>query len=232
MSSRDEMIAQAEEKIASGFSCIKMKIGAIEKKDELEVIRHIKSAHPSVIIRVDANGGLSRWKDVNKTKADISFALSFMEELANLNVHSIEQPIWANEDDYAELCASTALPIALDEQLIPCVTMEEKRQILEHIKPAHIILKPTLLGGLRQCTEWISLAESTGIGWWVTSALESNVGLNVIAQWLATQDFIVHQGLGTGGLFHNNINSPLEVKGGQLSFNPIQSFQFNGILDP
>lgn len=231
MSTKAEMIHQAENKIANGFTCIKMKVGAIEMDEELDVIRHIRKNHPGIEIRVDANGGLSRWKDDQKSKLDLSFAISFMEALAELKVHSIEQPIFGSPEEYAELCSKKILPVALDEQLIPIISKDERKELLQTICPEFIILKPSLLGGLSECEEWIAIAEEKNIKWWITSALESNLGLNAIAQWTATQKLSMPQGLGTGSLFENNIPSPLKIENGELCYDRVTSFDLGIIFD-
>lgn len=154
---------------------------------------------------MDANGAFSPHE-----------ALKKLEKLAELEMHSIEQPIPSgNWDDMNRLCESTPLPIALDEELIG---VEEKEALLDRIKPQHIILKPTLVGGILETQEWIRLAEERGMGWWMTSALESNIGLNSIAQLASTFDPKIPQGLGTGKLYHNNLNSPLEISAGFIRY--------------
>ncbi len=203
---------QISTKIAEGFTCIKLKIGAIDFRKEIALLESIrKDFEPKEIeIRVDANGSF-----LPKN------ALVKMEELSKYCIHSIEQPIKQGQlENMAHLCANSSLPIALDEELIGINEFHEKQRLLETIKPNYIILKPTLIGGFTSCDEWIQLAEEHSIGWWITSALESNIGLNAIAQYVATKKTNLPQGLGTGGLFTNNIASPLEVKKGQLSYHP------------
>lgn len=205
------MKAQLEEKLAHGFRCIKLKIGAIDFEKELGLLRFIRQHFDenTIEIRVDANGAFSS-----------NEALYKLNQLAGYKIHSIEQPIAKNQHDrMAELCKSTPFPIALDEELIGIFTVEEKRKVLQKIKPQYIILKPSLLGGFKGTKEWITLAEELGIGWWITSALESNIGLNAIAQWTFTLNNPLPQGLGTGGLYTNNIACPLEVKNGELCYN-------------
>jgi O-succinylbenzoate synthase len=202
------MKEQIEEKLAQGFRCIKLKIGAIDFDKEMQLLRFIRKnfTPEQVEIRVDANGAF----DKNK-------ALDKLNQLSEFKLHSIEQPIQKNHTDrMAELCKITPFPIALDEELIGVFTVEEKEQLLKKIKPQYIILKPSFVGGFRGTQEWISLAEKHKIGWWITSALESNIGLNAIAQWTFLQHNSMPQGLGTGALYTNNFDCPLEVSQGQL----------------
>lgn len=205
------MKAQIDEKIDQGFDCIKLKIGALDFKKELSLLRGIRESFDSdqMILRVDANGAFSPLEALSKLKA-----------LSELEIHSIEQPIAARQPKALQkLCAMTPLPIALDEELIGVIEKEDRRALLDEIMPQYLILKPTLLGGFQSCEQWIELAEQRSIGWWVTSALESNIGLNAIAQWTFSLGVKNHQGLGTGGLFTNNFESHLEVRKGYLNFN-------------
>ena len=204
------MKQQIKDKLTSGFSCIKLKIGAIDFDKELELMRSIRQEFDAdtIEIRVDANGAFKP-----------NEALEKLKRLSDYNLHSIEQPIRQGQvGDMAQLCSETPLPIALDEELIGVFSVTEKQFLLQTIKPQYIILKPTLVGGFKGSQEWIALAESNQIGWWVTSALESNIGLNAIAQWTYTLESQLPQGLGTGGLFTNNIQSPLVVDSGQLVY--------------
>ena len=206
------MKAQIEEKLAQGFNCIKLKIGAIDFEKELELLRFIRQNYDAktIEIRVDANGGFTSKE-----------ALVKLNQLSEFELHSIEQPIQKNQtDSMSELCKLTHFPIALDEELIGVFNHAEKEELLQKIKPQYIILKPSLVGGFRGSSEWISLAKKYNIGWWITSALESNIGLNAIAQWTFLQNNPMPQGLGTGGLYTNNFDCPLEVKNGQLIYNP------------
>jgi O-succinylbenzoate synthase len=208
MGNPDFMQQQIEEKLASGFHCIKLKIGAIDFEKELELLRFIRSKFDAKIIeiRVDANGAFSS-----------ESALYKINQLSEFKIHSIEQPIAKNQhDSMAVLVNSTSIPIALDEELIGVFSMEEKESLLQKIRPQFIILKPSLVGGFRGCSEWISLAEKHQIRWWITSALESNIGLNAIAQWTFLQQNLMPQGLGTGGLYTNNFDCPLMVSNGRL----------------
>ena len=202
------MQQQIREKLSQGFHCIKMKIGAIDFETEYQLLKNIRQEYaPSDIeLRVDANGAFSPLEALEKLK-----------RLSDLEIHSIEQPIRAGQyEQMARLCEASPLPIALDEELIGVACPERKKEILQWIRPAYIILKPSLIGGYRGSEEWIDLAEKQGIGWWVTSALEGNVGLSAIAQWTYTLKNPLPQGLGTGSLYTNNFPSSLEVKNGGL----------------
>lgn len=205
MGDYEYMYRQIEAKMAAGFRCIKLKIGAIDFDSELELLRHIRRhfSREEVELRVDANGAFTPQN-----------ALHRLERLSTLDLHSIEQPIRAGQwNEMARICRETPLPVALDEELIGCNDPTLKQQLLEHIRPQYIILKPSLHGAMTGCEEWIRLAEERNIGWWITSALESNIGLNAIAQWCATLDNPRPQGLGTGALFTDNVAMPLEVRG-------------------
>lgn len=205
------MKQQIEEKLADGFRCIKLKIGAIDFEKELQLLRFIRDnfTEDQIEIRVDANGAFNSLD-----------ALYKLNQLSEFKLHSIEQPIAKNNtDSMAELCKTTPFPIALDEELIGVFTTQEKEELLQKIKPQYIILKPSFIGGFRGTTEWISLAKKYNIGWWITSALESNIGLNAIAQWTFLQHNEMPQGLGTGALYTNNFDCPLEVAQGQLWYN-------------
>jgi o-succinylbenzoate synthase len=203
------MEEQIQEKLEKGFHCIKLKIG-VDWKSEHIILQKLreKFSKDQLELRVDANGGF------NKDEAVI-----VLQQLADLNIHSIEQPIKAgNWNDMAELCAKTPTPIALDEELIGIIDSTKKKQLLEVIKPQYIILKPALVGGFSGSDEWISLAENQNIDWWITSALESNIGLNAIAQYTFTKKNPMPQGLGTGALFVNNFESDLELRNELLWF--------------
>ncbi|WP_028904516.1 o-succinylbenzoate synthase [Prevotella sp. P6B4] len=211
MGNYEEMLQRLEEKLKLGFRCVKLKIGAIDFNKEFDLVKRIREhfSHHEVELRVDANGGFS-----------FDEALYKLELLSQYNIHSIEQPIrqgqWAN---MAELCRESPLPIALDEELIGVNDPEMKRHMLNMIKPRYIILKPSLHGGMMGCWEWIDIARDLGVGSWITSALESNIGLNAIAQFASSvySDHItMPQGLGTGQLFTDNIDMPLEIRGDQL----------------
>lgn len=202
------MKEQIEEKLATGFRCVKLKIGAIDFEKELQLLRYIRAnfSPEQVEIRVDANGAF-----------DKNEALDKLIQLSEFKLHSIEQPIAKNNTDrMSELCKTSPFPIALDEELIGVFSGSDKEALLQKIKPQYIILKPSFVGGFRGTQEWISLAQKHQIGWWITSALESNIGLNAIAQWTFLQHNLMPQGLGTGALYTNNFDCPLKVDQGQL----------------
>src|SRR5690606_9836442 len=213
------MKEQISEKLKQGFTCIKMKIGAIDFKTELELLKSIRKEFSAseVELRVDANGAFSKNEALEKLKV-----------LSDLKLHSIEQPIKQGQwQEMARLCEETPLPIALDEELIGVFSEEEKSNLLDTIKPQFIILKPSLIGGFRGSDSWIKLGEKHNAGWWITSALESNVGLNAISQYTFTKNSKLPQGLGTGSLYTNNIDSPLQVSKGELKYDPSKVWNFN-----
>ena len=202
------MKRQIEEKIEQGFRCIKMKIGAIDFEKEKALLRFIRQNFDAetMEIRVDANGAFSE-----------NEALDKINQITGFQIHSIEQPIQKNKTDtMSVLCKNTQLPIALDEELIGVFSLADKEALLQKVRPQYIILKPSFIGGFRGTSEWIALAEKYQIGWWITSALESNIGLNAIAQFTFLQNNPMPQGLGTGALYTNNFESPLQVAQGQL----------------
>jgi o-succinylbenzoate synthase len=222
MGSKEFMLQQIDKKLEEGYRCIKIKIGAIEFAKECEVLEYIRSKFDikDLTIRVDANGAFT----FEEAKAKL-------EILSHYGIHSIEQPIQPKQiSKMGELVKMKILPIALDEELIGINSKEEKIKLLETINPPYIILKPTLHGGLLSCREWIDLAEKRGIGWWITSALESNIGLNAIAQFTAQYPVKTPQGLGTGQLYTNNINSPLEIENGLLKYNINKGFDLTAIF--
>lgn len=211
MGTYEEMLQRMEQKLAQGFRCVKLKIGAIDFERELDLVKRIRDrfSHREVELRLDANGGFKPEE-----------ALYKLELLSQYAIHSIEQPVkprqWAL---MAELCRDAPLPIALDEELIGVNDYEQKRQMLRIIKPAYIVLKPSLHGGMAGCREWIEIANEEGIGSWITSALESNIGLNAIAQFCSEvygDHITMPQGLGTGQLFVDNIDMPLQIRGNEL----------------
>lgn len=215
MGNHEEMLDRLEEKLEAGFSCVKFKIGAIDWRSEIDMIEAVRRRYDRnrVEIRVDANGAF-----------DMDRALPRLRHLADLDVHSIEQPIKAGQPALMQfLCQVSPLPIALDEELIGKFTTEQKTAMLDAIMPQYIVIKPTLTGGYSGAEEWIRLAGERNIGWWITSSLESNIGLNALAQWVATLDTTMPQGLGTGALFTNNLDSPVYLHGDKLSYNPEQS---------
>lgn len=214
MGTFDEMFQRLEAKLKAGFHCVKLKIGAIDFEKELRLIQHIRQhfSRKEVELRVDANGGFTP-----------DNAMQRLEALAKYDIHSIEQPIRQHQwMEMARLCKNSPLPIALDEELIGVNDLTEKNQLLDTIQPQYIILKPSLHGGISGTREWIKLAKERGIGSWMTSALESNIGLNAIAQLTADiygPHITMAQGLGTGQLFSDNIPMPLEIRGEQLWVN-------------
>ncbi len=218
MGDKTFMNQQIKQKIADGFHCIKMKIGAIDFQTELDILKGIRQnfSESDIEIRVDANGAFST-----------DSALEKLKRLSDFQLHSIEQPIQPKQwDQMAKLCENTPLPIALDEELIGVFNDETKQNLLKTINPQYIILKPSFIGGFKGSNTWISLAEKQNIGWWITSALESNVGLNGIAQYTYLKQNPMPQGLGTGSLFTNNITAPLQVKNGTLQYNTNLNWKF------
>ncbi|WP_348797202.1 o-succinylbenzoate synthase [Flavobacterium adhaerens] len=216
------MKQQIEEKLADGYKCVKLKIGAIDFNKELQLLRFIRQNFTSeqIEIRVDANGAFI-YKE----------ALIKLNQLSDLEIHSIEQPIKQKQpDSMSELCKVTPFPIALDEELIGVFTKTEKEKLLIKIKPQYIILKPSFIGGFKGSYEWITLANKHNIGWWITSALESNIGLNAIAQWTYTLNNPMPQGLGTGALYTNNFDCPLQVIQGHLRYDPKTDWNTNGLI--
>ncbi len=202
---------QIEAKLSAGYSCIKMKIGLENFEEEFRILQQLRSRFSAkeLILRVDANGAFPKEN-----------AISYLDKLAELDLHSIEQPIKAgNWEEMSDLCSITKLPIALDEELIGIYEIKQKINLLEKIKPQFIILKPSLHGGIFGTQEWIKLAEERNIPWWMTSALESNIGLNAIAQLTSTYENNLHQGLGTGSLYVENSPTNLEIIKGEMIYN-------------
>ena len=215
------MQQQIEEKIQAGYTTLKLKIGAVDFEQELALLASVRERFSAdqITLRVDANGAFSPGEAMQK-----------LERLAKFDLHSIEQPIRAGQADaLADLCCHSPVPIALDEELIGTMEYVEKFRLLKRIQPQYIVLKPSLLGGLYHCDAWIESASRLGIGWWVTSALESNIGLNAIAQYAAQFKNPIPQGLGTGQLYHNNFDSPLTVEGGQLRYDPAAPWNLTGL---
>jgi O-succinylbenzoate synthase len=219
MGDKTFMQEQLEEKISHGYDCIKLKIGAIDFDTEIKLIESIRDrfSPEQITIRVDANGAFGFQEAKEKLKI-----------LSRYSLHSIEQPIKAGQpEEMRQLCVDTPLPIALDEELIGIKTWEEKSKLLEFIRPQYIILKPTLVGGIGMSREWILIAESWNIKWWMTSALESNIGLNAISQFTSTLNVSMPQGLGTGQLYSNNIHAPLSIKKGRLYYDPSKTWDLS-----
>ncbi|MBR5844581.1 MAG: o-succinylbenzoate synthase [Bacteroidaceae bacterium] len=220
MGDKATMLRRIEEKLNAGFRCVKLKIGAIDFDAELDLLRMVRNrfSRNEIELRVDANGAFAPTEAPRK-----------LEALSHYDLHSIEQPIKAGLwEDMARLCACTPIPIALDEELVACrkVTPELAAQMLDTIKPQYIILKPSLTGGLSGTNEWIKAANARSIGWWITSALESNVGLAAIARYTASLHTTMPQGLGTGALYTNNISSPLCQEGEVLTYRPQGEWQY------
>ncbi len=213
------MSKQISAKLNEGFRCIKMKIGAINFETELELLKNIRQEFSAseIEIRVDANGAFNPKNTLEKLK-----------QLSDLDLHSIEQPIAVKQwDQMAYLCEKSPLDIALDEELIGVFSNQDKQALLQHIKPQYIILKPSFIGGFKGSDSWIELAQANNIQWWVTSALESNVGLNAISQYTFTKNSTLPQGIGTGSLYTNNIASALQIKKGTLCYNPTKKWNLN-----
>ncbi|MEO0573256.1 MAG: o-succinylbenzoate synthase [Bacteroidota bacterium] len=222
MGDKDYMFGQIKQKLKSGFSCIKLKIGAIDFKSEMDLLAYIRGqfSKDDIEIRVDANGAF-----------DPESALDKLKVLADLDIHSIEQPVKQGQwQEMAYLCKNSPIPIALDEELIGIIDVTKRQKLLQTIQPQYIILKPSLVGGFKESEQWINLAEKDKMGWWITSALESNIGLNALAQWTFTLNNKLPQGLGTGSLFTNNFDSPLDVQGGNLFYRKHLPWQ-NNLMD-
>ena len=219
MGDKDFMSRQITSKLNEGFGCIKMKIGAINFDAELALLKSIRQEFSAseIEIRVDANGAFNPQNALEKLK-----------QLSDLDLHSIEQPIAVKQwDQMAYLCEKTPLDIALDEELIGVFSNQDKQRLLNHINPQYIILKPSFIGGFKGSDSWIELSQANNVQWWVTSALESNVGLNAISQYTFTKNSTLPQGLGTGSLYTNNIASALQITKGTLCYNPTKKWNFN-----
>ncbi len=217
------MFSRLEQKINEGFKCIKIKIGGIEFDREVDLIRHIRDCYSNqqLTIRLDANGSFSS-----------STALNQLEILARYDIHSIEQPIRAGQwDKMKDISRNSPIPIALDEELIGNMNYDQRNFLLDGTEPSYIVLKPSLHGGFSTCDEWIKDAVARGIDWWATSALESNIGLNAIAQWVSQKNIFTAQGLGTGGLYTNNFLSPISVNQGSLIYTADGKWDENTIMN-
>lgn len=216
MSAKEEMLQQVYHKVEAGFDCIKIKVGALDFDAECELLREIRSHFPPehIQLRLDANGAFEPETAYDK-----------MQRLSGFRIHSVEQPIRPGQPEVlAELCAKSPIPIALDEELIGQHSRSEKQALLHTVMPHYIVLKPTLLGGLKACQEWMALASELNISSWITSALESNIGLNILSQWASTLSLSLHQGLGTGQLYQANFPSPLRVSNGHLRYDPARNW--------
>ncbi|MFY0625075.1 MAG: o-succinylbenzoate synthase [Reichenbachiella sp.] len=215
------MQKQIEEKIKNGFKCIKIKIGAIDFDTECKILKSIRKKYKvnELTLRVDANGAFKTQEVLKK-----------LEVLDQFDLHSIEQPIMPHQLQSLKLvCQKSNIPVALDEELIGVFSLKEKKELLDATNPQFIVLKPSLLGGFRSTKEWIELAEERNIGWWITSALESNIGLNAICQFTAEYDVSMHQGLGTGQLYENNFHSPLVIRGEEIFYHQDLSWDHSSL---
>lgn len=222
MGSFDHMWQQVVQKIKEGYGCIKIKIGALDFESECDLLKKIRGDYSKneIVIKLDANGAFQPKE-----------ALTKLERMEEFDIHSIEQPIKAGQTELMkELCAKSPVAITLDEELIGITSGAGKANLLEEIRPAYLVLKPSLLGGFKATEEWIGLAEEMKIGWWLTSALESNIGLNAISQFAASYPLTNLQGLGTGQLYHNNIPSPLVVNGGFIFYDAELPWDLSGII--
>ncbi|MDF1574911.1 MAG: o-succinylbenzoate synthase [Bacteroidales bacterium] len=221
MGSKAFMISQIRKKMQLGFRVLKLKVGSLDFSEELELLRWIRTEFGLVDleIRLDANGA---WEPGE--------ALEKMEQFSRFSIHSVEQPIAPGQkEELAGLCAGSAIPVALDEELIGISDAKQRHLLLEAVKPAYLVLKPGLLGGFSVTSHWIALAGEYGAGWWITSALESSIGLNAIAQWTWQRGVSLHQGLGTGALYTNNIASPLQMSGDRLWYRPEVPWNLNPV---
>ena len=218
MGGLDVMLQQVSIKIEEGFTCIKVKIGGLNFEKELDILQFVRRKYfrDVITIRLDANGAFKSDQVLNK-----------LMNLAQYDIHSIEQPIKAGSSFLAELCRVSPIPVALDEELIGVVTRQARIELLDKVKPQFLVLKPTLHGGFYGCAEWIDLAKERAIGWWVTSAMESNVGLNALGQFASNYELPLPQGLGTGTIFKDNIPSPIEIQKGHLVYNTQETWDLS-----
>lgn len=208
MGDLDFMKSQIKEKLDEGFKCIKLKVGAIDFETELSILKELRTISSELIIRLDANGAFP-----------VNEVLLKLKKLAAFGIHSIEQPILPMQPEALEIvCKKSEVPIALDEELIWIRNENERLKLLQEIRPHYLVLKPTLHGGFASVKNWIDLAEIQGIGWWITSYLESNIGLNAIAQFASNYEIKDYQGLGTGSLYANNIISPIQIEKGYFKY--------------
>ncbi len=221
MADMDLMLQQIAIKIHDGFRCIKMKVGGLNFEKECDILHYVRKKYfrDDITIRLDANGAFK-----------VDDCLYKLKELSKFNIHSIEQPIKQGQRELLrEISAQSPIPIAIDEELIGVHGYEQKRALLQEVSVPYLILKPSLHGGLNSCMEWIELAHEMKMGWWITSALESNIGLNAICQFTAQYPTTTPQGLGTGQLYDNNIPSPLQVKEGFISKSPLQDWDLSSL---
>lgn len=216
MGDKATMAKRIAEKLDAGFKVLKLKIGGIDFEDEIALLESVRRRFsPSDLeIRADANGAFTPQNCMKR-----------LERLAAFGLHSLEQPIRAGQPEtMAAVCAASPVPIALDEELIGCRTLEESIALVKEISPAYLVLKPALCGGFRGADNYIFAADMCGIGWWATSALESDIGLYAIARWLSHKNIVMPQGLGTGQLYHNNIPSPLYMCNASICCDPYGSW--------
>ena len=220
MGDMDFMMDQINKKIAAGFTCIKLKVGGLDFERECDILDYIRKRYfrQDITVRLDANGAFK--------PDDVLYRL---DELQKFRIHSIEQPIRAGLEEMEELCRKSPIPVAFDEELIGKNAYADRRQLLDRLKPAFVVVKPSLHGGMRGTEEWIRLAEERGMGWWITSALESSIGLNAICQLTANFQPRIPQGLGTGGIYSNNVASPLSVRDGKILYNGLAEW---GVVQP
>ncbi|WP_276374363.1 o-succinylbenzoate synthase [Chryseolinea sp. H1M3-3] len=217
----DFMIQQVHQKIQQGFKCIKLKVGGLDFDKECQVLKDIRRQYgpEQITLRLDANGAFHP-----------NEALEKLTRLNQFAIHSIEQPIKQGQEEMVDICRHSPIPVALDEELIGYESGERKTELLRRLRPQYIILKPTLHGGLTGCREWIATAEKQGIGWWITSALESNIGLNAICQFTANYPINLPHGLGTGAIYQNNIVSPLTVENGNIYLNSNKGWDVQNLI--
>ena len=218
MGDMDFLMDQINRKVEQGFRCLKLKVGGLNFERECDVLHYIRKKYfrENITIRLDANGGF---------KTDE--VLYNLGELARFDVHSIEQPLKPGMEAMEELCRKSPIPVAFDEELIGIETPADKVSLLKRLKPRFIVLKPSLHGGISGCEEWIRIAGELNIGWWMTSALESSIGLNAICQFTANYNPSIPQGLGTGAIYENNIPSPLKVSGGKIFYDTSSAWAEN-----
>jgi o-succinylbenzoate synthase len=220
MGDMDFTMGQINTKIGEGYRCIKLKVGGLDFDRECDVLHYIRKRYfrEDITIRLDANGAFK-----------LDDVLYKLEQLEKFHIHSIEQPIKPGLKEMEELCRKSPIPVAFDEELIGKESHEEKMNLLRTLKPQFIVLKPSLHGGLSGCDEWIKIAEQLNIGWWITSALESSIGLNAICQFTANYQTTLPQGLGTGMIYDNNFESPLEAEAGHIFYNSMKKWNLEEI---
>jgi len=222
MGEMEDMKEQIDEKISQGYRCIKLKVGALDFSKEVELISGIREKYTEeeMMIRLDANGAFDEDEVMKK-----------LDKLAEFGIHSIEQPVARGDHRLmAYVCRNSPIPIALDEELIGICGKQKRLKLLNKLKPQYLVLKPGVHGGFSSCDLWIEIADEMGMDWWATSALESNIGLNAIAQWTATKEHTAFHGLGTGMLYSNNFESPLSINNGKIAFDPDAKWNLENLL--